>query len=109
MKSLAFALAAAAAATTMPAAAHEAVPTTYPERTISLASELAPWCRAEAEARVVAGGGTPYQWTASYHDRGNRLHVNGRLRVDGEYLEVRCSIARGARESYATIDLVPGG
>ena len=75
------------------------------ERTIHRASELAPWCRDEAEARYVAKGLTPYQWTASYHDRNGVLHVKGNLRVDGETIEVRCRIAQGARERYATIEI----
>ncbi len=74
------------------------------ERVISLASQLAPWCRDEAEAIVIGRGGTPYQWTASYRDRGDRLQVDGRLRVDGEDVAVRCRIARGARERYASIE-----
>ena len=76
------------------------------ERVIASASTLVPWCRAEAEARVVAGGGTPYQWTASWRDRGNVLEVDGRLRVDGEPVAVRCRIARGAQERYATLEFV---
>ena len=65
------------------------------------------WCRTEAEARVVARGGTPYQWTASYRDRGKVLEVDGKLRVDGADVAVRCRVARGARERYATIELDP--
>jgi hypothetical protein len=104
MKPFALALLAAA----LPAAAHDTSAShddlTHQERTISAASQLAPWCRAEAEAIVIARGGTPYQWTASYHDRGKLLHVEGRLRVDGEDVSVQCRIARGARESHATIE-----
>ena len=75
------------------------------ERTIHRASELAPWCRDEAESRYIAKGLTPYQWTASYHDRNGVLHVKGSLRVDGETIEVRCRIAQGARERYATVEI----
>jgi hypothetical protein len=75
------------------------------ERTIHRASEFAPWCKDEAEARYIAKGLTPFQWTASYHDRNGVLHVKGSLRVDGETIEVRCSIAQGARERYATIEI----
>src|SRR5688500_12895000 len=67
MKAIAAVLLAAA----LPASAHDAAVDPHHERTISTASQLAPWCRAEAEARVVAQGATPYQWTASYHDRVN--------------------------------------
>ena len=75
------------------------------ERTIHRASELAPWCRDEAESRYIAKGLTPYQWTASHHDRNGVLHVKGSLRVDGETIEVRCRIAQGARERYATVEI----
>lgn len=73
--------------------------------TIDLASALVPWCRSEAEARYVALGMTPYQWRARYHDKGNALFVDGRLRVDGDDIDVRCRIARGAREEYAVIEI----
>lgn len=75
------------------------------ERTIHRASELAPWCRDEVEARYIAKGLEPYQWTASYHDQNGVLYVKGSLRVDGETIEARCSIAQGARERYATIEI----
>jgi hypothetical protein len=80
----------------------------YIEREIHTASQLAPWCRDEAEARVIASGGEPYQWRASYHDSGKLLEVKGTLRVDGEDIGVRCRIARGARERYASIEFVRG-
>lgn len=72
---------------------------------IDRASQLVPWCRAEAEERFVAKGLTPYQWSASYHDRGKMLHVSGRLRVEGRDVEVRCRIARGSNDHYATIEI----
>lgn len=75
------------------------------DRIIGQASELVSWCRAEAEAHYVAKGITPYQWTSSYHDKGNVLHVDGRLRVHGNDVEVHCRIARGAREKYAVIEI----
>lgn len=72
---------------------------------INQASELAPWCKSEAEARYIAKGITPYQWAASYHDASNVLYVDGRLRVHGDDVQVRCRIARGARERYGTIEI----
>src|SRR5688500_2639282 len=68
-------------------------------------SELLLWCESEAKARYIARGLAPYQWTASYHNRSNVLYVNGRLRVHGDNVNVRCRIARGAREQYATIEI----
>jgi hypothetical protein len=76
----------------------------YVEREFRTASQLAPWCREEAEAHVIATGKTPYQWTASHHDRGDVLIVEGKLRVEGgNDVAVTCRIARGARERYASI------
>jgi len=72
---------------------------------ISQASDLVSWCKAEAEARYVARNITPYNWTASYHERGNVLYVDGKLRVDGEDVAVHCRIASGARDEYATIEI----
>jgi hypothetical protein len=82
-----------------------AVPTDDPhhDRVFTGASQLVSWCRAEAEARVVAEGGTPYQWTASHSERGKVLEVKGTLRVDGEPRAVTCRVARGASERYASI------
>lgn len=80
-------------------------PDGYREREIHQASALVPWCRQEAEARYVARGEKTYQWSASYHDRGNTLYVEGRLRVEGRDVKVDCRIARGARERYAAIDI----
>jgi len=84
--------------TVPPAFSHE-------HRVISQASELVPWCRAEAEARYVARSITPYNWTASYHDANNILYVDGKLRVHGDDVTVRCRIAVGAREEYGTIEI----
>lgn len=75
------------------------------EQIFNRASELAPWCRDEAEARYVAKNLTTYQWTASHHDRSGVLYVEGTLRVEGRTVEVRCRIAQGARERYATIEI----
>lgn len=51
------------------------------EKVISLASELVPWCRSETASRYIAKNITPYQWTASYHDRSDVLYVDWQLRV----------------------------
>lgn len=77
----------------------------YHERTINQASELIPWCKSEAESRYIAKNITPYQWSSSYHDKGNVLYVDGSLRVHGDNVAVHCRIARGSRESYATIEI----
>ncbi|AKC88268.1 hypothetical protein WQ53_07740 [Pseudoxanthomonas suwonensis] len=69
------------------------------------ASELVPWCRQETEARYVGRGEKIYQWSASYHDRGSTLYVDGRLRVEGRDVKVECRIARGARERYGAINI----
>src|SRR5262245_31002026 len=74
-------------------------------RIIDQPSELVPWCRSEAEARYIAKSITPYQWTASYHDDSNVLYVDGKLRVHGDDVAVRCRIARGARTQYAIIEI----
>jgi hypothetical protein len=75
------------------------------ERVISQASDLVPWCQSEAEARYVAKNITPYQWSASYHENGNVFYVEGKLRVHGDDVAVRCRIARGAREEYGAIEI----
>jgi hypothetical protein len=74
-------------------------------RVISQASDLVPWCKAQAEARYTAKNITPYNWTASYHNDTNVLYVDGKLRVHGDDVTVRCSIATGAKEEYGTIEI----
>jgi hypothetical protein len=75
------------------------------DKIINQTSELVSWCQSEAESRYVAKNITPYQWTASYHDEGNVLYVDGRLRVHDDDVAVHCRIARGARESDAVIEI----
>lgn len=75
------------------------------DRTVGAASELVEWCRSEAEARYAAKGVATYQWTSSYHDRGNTLFVNGKLRANGNDVPVRCTVARGARLRTASIEI----
>ena len=82
----------------VPAFAHE-------HRIISQASDLVPWCKEEAEARYVARNITPYNWTASYHQRSNVLYVDGKLRANGEDVTVHCRIVGGAREECATMEI----
>ena len=84
----------------LPASAHD-----DDEIVFTQASELLPWCRAEAEAHYVGRGVTPYQWTGRYYDRSNVLYVEGRLRAGGKDVEVRCRVARDARERYAVIEI----
>ena len=74
-----------------------------PARTFSQASDLVPWCESEAKARYIGRNITPYQWTASYHDSGDVLVVDGKLRVHGDDVPAHCRSARGAREQFATI------
>ena len=75
------------------------------EQVFTAAGQLMSWCRQEAESRYVANGITPYQWSSSYRDRSNVLYVDGRLRVDGRDVPVRCRVARNARERYAVIEI----
>ena len=82
-----------------------AVAQEYNEIVFNQASELVPWCKSEAEARYIARGITPFQWTARYYDRSNVLFVEGKLRADGEDVPVNCRVARGARERYATVEI----
>lgn len=103
MKSLAAMILFASAA--LPASAQVPAPSPEVERVINTGSELAAWCRTEAEARFVAEGRATYQWTSSHQSRGNTLIVKGRLRVEGTDYVVDCRIARGAREYYGIIDI----
>lgn len=69
------------------------------------ASELLPWCEAEARAYFTGKGVTTYQWTGRYYDAGNVLFVEGKIRANGNDVPVACRVARGARERYAIIEI----
>lgn len=69
------------------------------------ASTLVPWCRQEAEAYFVGQGADIYQWSASHFSRGKVLHVEGKLRTGGRDVAVSCRVARGASETYASIEI----
>ena len=77
----------------------------YEERVFQRASELAPWCRQEAEAYFAGRGITTYQWTASYRDEGKLLVVEGKIRAEGRDVRVLCRIARGAPDRYASVQV----
>ncbi|WP_407353291.1 hypothetical protein [Luteimonas sp. R10] len=75
------------------------------ELEFSQASELLPWCEAEARAHFVGKGVTTYQWTGRYYDKGNVLFVEGKLRANGNDVPVACRVARGGRERYAIVEI----
>jgi hypothetical protein len=82
-------------------------PAHHPElRVYNSASQLVTWCRDEAQARAIAQGHRTYQWTASHSESGNTLNVAGRLHVEGGDFTVTCRVARGARQEFASIDMV---
>ncbi|WP_230079421.1 hypothetical protein [Xanthomonas oryzae] len=68
------------------------------EQVLTNASDLVPACRRVAETHYLAQGASIYNWTASYHDRGDGPYVDGRLRANGNTVSVRCSAARSAYE-----------
>jgi hypothetical protein len=72
---------------------------------IHQASELVAPCREEAAAYFVGKGKTVYQWAASHKSRGNVLHVEGRLRVEGDDVQVLCKLPTGARLTYMTLEV----
>ena len=69
------------------------------------ASGLVAPCREEAEAYFVGQGHTTYQWAASHRSRGNVLHVEGRLRVGHDDVQVRCRLPRGGRLTYMVLEV----
>jgi hypothetical protein len=77
----------------------------YRDVIIYQASDLVPWCRDAAQARYVARNITPYNWTASYHDRSNILYVDGKLRVHDSDVEVHCRLASGSPLEFATVEI----
>ena len=70
---------------------------------IMTASELRTWCQEESRALFVGQGVTPYNWSASYWDEGNVLHVKGSWRIGRAEAVVECRIARGAQSRFAVI------
>ncbi|MCS3847502.1 hypothetical protein GGR70_002525 [Xanthomonas campestris] len=81
-----------------------------PEPLLMNASDLVPACQRAAETHYLAQGASIYNWTASYHDQGNGLYVDGRLRANGNTVSVHCSAARVAyaRDLVMKIDETGG-
>lgn len=77
----------------------------FPEQVFQQASELLPWCEAEARAYFVGQGITTYQWTGRYYDQGNMLFAEGKIRANGNDVPVACRVARGGRERYAVVEV----
>ena len=75
------------------------------ELEFSQASELFPWCEAEARAHFGGKSVTTYQWSGRYYDRGNVLFVEGTIRANGKDVPVACRVARGGRERYAVVEI----
>lgn len=73
--------------------------------TVHVASDLVAPCREEAEAYFVGRGRTTYQWAATHKSRGNVLHVQGRLRVNQDDVQVRCRLPMGARLTYLVLEV----
>jgi len=72
---------------------------------ITTQAELLAWCQAESEAWFVGRQLTPYNWSASFWEKGNVLYVKGSWRVGSQDREVECSVARGARTRYAMMNV----
>lgn len=79
--------------------------TVYQELEFHNASELRSWCEDEARAHFVGKGVTTYQWSARHYEKGNVLHVEGKIRANGEDVPVSCRVAKGARERYAVVEI----
>ncbi|QEO99521.1 hypothetical protein [Xanthomonas oryzae] len=76
-----------------------------PEPLLMNGSDLVPVCQRAAENHYLAQGASISNWTASYHDRGNGLYVDGRLCVNGNTASVHCTDARGSREGELTMKI----
>lgn len=72
---------------------------------IESASGLREWCKAESEAYFVAEGVTPYNWSASWHEEGNTLIVDGEWRVGSDQVAVTCRVMKGARKKNAVYEI----
>jgi hypothetical protein len=72
---------------------------------IENASALRDWCKEESAAYFVAQGETPYNWSASWHDEGNRLLVEGDWLVGHAHVTVSCRVMRGARKKDAVYEI----
>ncbi|MBD7923327.1 hypothetical protein [Xanthomonas bonasiae] len=75
------------------------------DRILHQASDLMPWCEAEARYRYMLQGVSTFQWSGSYHDRSNMLFVEGHLRAGGEDVAVHCRAVSGARTQDAVIEI----
>ena len=86
-------------ASAFPAIAHDR------PRTIDLSEDLVEWCKSEAESRYVGKNIAFSNWSANFYDRDGVIYVEGSLRAHGSNVNVKCRIAKGAREEYAVIEI----
>lgn len=91
----------ALAAVAFAANAHEA----KEEKIINTATELRDWCKSETRNYYIARKSTPYNWSASWWQEGNTLHVKGSWRVEPDNVEVLCQAAKGGSRKHASYDI----
>lgn len=72
---------------------------------IENASTLRAWCKEESAAYFAAKGETPYNWSASWHEEGNLLIVEGEWRVGHTRAAVSCRVMRDARREDAVYEI----
>lgn len=71
---------------------------------IEYSHELLEWCKTETEGYYVANGITPYNWSASWWEKGNTLFVKGHWLIENEHVAVGCRVAKGAKRKYAIFE-----
>ena len=59
--------------------------------------ERLPWCKAKGESTC--------QWTALYHDKSSVLYVEGKPRMHGDDVPVRCGLPGRGREADAPVEM----
>jgi hypothetical protein len=75
------------------------------EEPIENASTLRAWCKEESAAYFAAQGETPYNWSASWHEEGNLLIVEGEWLVGHTPAAVSCRVMKGARRKDAVYEI----
>ncbi len=90
----------AAAISASPAMAHNE------DMPVTRGAELSAWCKDTAYQYFLQSTDEIYNWRHTTLRKGNLFRVEGRWRVDGDDVEVECTIRAGAEQRFATFRVV---
>ena len=82
---------------------------TYPSQKIERIEntlDLKIWCKSKTERFYLAKKIKPYNWTASWHTKGDILFVEGEWRIGSELESVLCFAKKGGKSKFAKFKFI---